>query len=145
MHHVLIRGDVSPIRIGRRVNVQDGAIIHTQTGVPLHIEDDVAIGHRAVVHCKHVASHTLIGIGAVVLDGCRIGHDCVIAAGALLPPGMDVPDGKLVMGVPGRIVRDVSKRDLDYIDFVVDNYVRLGAEHAAGRYPPCRPLGEGGG
>ncbi len=135
MHHVVIRGDVSAIRIGRRVNVQDGAIIHTQTGVPLHIDNDVAIGHRAVVHCTHVGSHTLIGIGAIVLDGGRIGRDCVIAAGALLPPGMVVPDGKVVMGVPGRIVRDVAQRDLDYIDFVVENYVRLGTEHAAGLHP----------
>lgn len=140
MHHVVIRGDVSAIRIGRRVNVQDGTIIHTKTGVPLHVGDDVAIGHRAVVHCTHVGSHTLIGIGAIVLDDCRIGRDCVIAAGALLPPGMLVPDGKLVMGVPGRIVRDVTQRDLDYIDFVVENYVRLGAEHANGFYPRANAI-----
>jgi carbonic anhydrase/acetyltransferase-like protein (isoleucine patch superfamily) len=87
-----------------------------------------------------VGSHTLIGIGAIVLDDCRIGRDCVIAAGALLPPGMLVPDGKLVMGVPGRIVRDVTQRDLDYIDFVVENYVRLGAEHANGFCPRANAI-----
>lgn len=134
MHHVTIRGDVSAIRIGSQVNVQDGTVIHTKTGVGLDIADRVGIGHRAVVHCRRVGSNTLIGIGAIVLDDAEIGAGCVIAAGALVPPRMVVPPGKVVMGMPARIVRDVTDDDRRYIDFVIDNYLRLNGLHAAGRF-----------
>ena len=135
MHHVTIRGDVSKITIGRRVNVQDGAVIHTETGVPLEIADEVVIGHRAVVHCRKVGPRTLIGIGAIVLDNCEIGAGCVVAAGAVLPPGTVVPDGKLVLGVPAKITRDVSDQEREYIGFALHNYAELGRKHAAGCYP----------
>ena len=134
MHHVVIRGDVSAIRIGARCNVQDGTVVHTKTGEPLDIADDVAIGHRAVTHCRRVGPHTLIGIGAIVLDDAEIGRDCVIGAGAVVTPGTIVPDGSLVMGVPGRVTRSVTAREIAYIDFVLDNYRRLARDHAAGRY-----------
>ena len=97
MHHVTIRGDVSAITIGRRVNIQDGTVVHTLTGVPLEIADEVAIGHRAVVHCRKVETRVLIGIGAIVLDNCEIGAGAIIAAGAVLSPGTIVPPGKLVL------------------------------------------------
>jgi len=135
MHHVVIRGDVSAIRIGARCNVQDAAIIHTRRGVPLDIEDDVSIGHRAVVHCRHVGAGTLIGIGAIVLDDCDIGCGSLIAAGTLLPPRTHVPDGKVVMGAPGRIVRDVTEQERAYFREVVQSYLHLGRLHAAGTYP----------
>jgi len=135
MHHVTIRGDVSAIRIGQRVNIQDGTVIHTKTGVPLHIEDEVSIGHRAVVHCKHVGARALIGTGAIVLDDCEIGAHAIVAAGAVLPPGTIVPPGKLVLGVPGRVARDVSDSERDYVRFVVESYRKLNRIHAAGRVP----------
>lgn len=135
MHHVLIRGDVSAVSLGRRCNVQDGTVIHTKTGVPLDIADDVAIGHRAIVHCRRVGPRTLIGMGAIVLDDAEIGERCVIGAAALVTPGMIVPAGKVLMGVPARIVRDVTPRDLEYTDFVLKNYLRLNPLHAAGVYP----------
>lgn len=135
MHHVVIRGDVSAIRIGARVNVQDGTIIHTRTGVDLDIADDVGIGHRAVVHGRRVGPRTLIGIGAIVLDDCDIGSDCLIAAGAVLAPRMVIPDGKLVMGVPARIVRDTTPTEREYVRFVIENYIKLNRMHAAGMFP----------
>ena len=135
MHHVAIRGDVSAIYIGRRVNVQDGAIIHTKKGVPLEIADEVTIGHRAVVHCRRVGRQALIGIGAIVLDDAEVGTDSIVAAGALVPPGMIVPDGKLVVGVPARILRDVSTEDRRYRDRVIEDYMHLGQAHAAGLFP----------
>lgn len=138
MHHVVIRGDVSAIRIGARVNVQDGTIIHTKTGVPLDIADEVAIGHRAVVHCRRVGPRALIGIGSIVLDDAEIGESAIVGAGALVPPGMIVPAGQVAVGVPARVVRPVSERDREYTHFVVENYVRLGREHAAGRFPDVR-------
>lgn len=135
MHHVMIRGDIAPIRIGARVNVQDGSILHTPRGVPLDIEDDVGIGHRAVVHCRRVGRRTLIGIGAIVLDDCEIGSQCVIAAGAVLSPKTIIADGSVVMGVPGRVIRSVTERDLQMIDHVVESYLELGRLHAEGLFP----------
>lgn len=135
MHHVVIRGDVSAIRIGARCNVQDGTIIHTNRGVPLDIEDEVSIGHRAVVHCRRVGAGSLIGIGSIVLDDCEIGRGCLIAAGAVLAPRTVVPDGKVVMGIPGRVVRDVNEVERTYFREVVESYLHLGRLHGAGRYP----------
>ncbi|MGB0715803.1 MAG: gamma carbonic anhydrase family protein [Phycisphaerae bacterium] len=135
MHNVVIRGDVSSIRIGHTVNVQDGTVVHTRTGVPLEIADEVGIGHSAVVHCRRIDTFSLIGTGSIVLDDCEIGSRCVIAAGSVVTPGTIVPDGHVVMGVPGKVVREVNEQDLAMIQHVVSNYKRLGAEHAAGRFP----------
>jgi carbonic anhydrase/acetyltransferase-like protein (isoleucine patch superfamily) len=142
MHHVVIRGDVSAIRIGCRVNFQDGVIVHTNDGVPLDIEDDVSIGHRAVVHCRRVGAGSLIGTGAIVLDDCEIGRHCIIGAGAVVPPNTIIPDGKLALGVPAKVVRDVKETELAYMRKAVDSYLRLGPLHSAGRYPAYQP-GEG--
>jgi carbonic anhydrase/acetyltransferase-like protein (isoleucine patch superfamily) len=139
MHHVVIRGDVSAIRIGARCNVQDGTIIHTNRGVDLDIEDEVSIGHRAVVHCKRVGAGSLIGIGSIVLDDCELGAGCLIAAGAILPPGTIVPPGKVVMGVPGKVVRDVKETERVYFREVTESYLHLGRLHAAGKYPNHAP------
>ena len=135
MHHTTIRGDIAPIRIGARVNIQDGTVVHTPHGTPLDIADDVGIGHRAVVHCRRIATRTLIGIGAILLDDCEIGERCVIAAGTVLPPGSVIPDGSVVMGVPGMVVREVTQQDLSVIDHVIASYLEIGREHAAGRFP----------
>lgn len=140
MHHVCIRGDVSAIRIGARVNVQDGTVIHTHGGVDLDIEDEVSIGHRAVVHCTRVMKGALIGIGSIVLDGCVIGRESLIAAGAVVPPNTIVPDGKVVMGIPGKIIRDVTPQEREYFRYVVRNYQELGRRHAAGEYKNVAPL-----
>jgi len=135
MHHVMIRGDIAPIRIGARVNVQDGVIIHTPRGTPLDIADDVGIGHRAIIHCRRIGPRTLIGMGAILLDDCEIGSRCIIAAGTVLTPKTLVPDGSVVMGMPGRVVRKVTDRDLQSIDHVVQSYLELGRLHAAGQFP----------
>lgn len=135
MHHVTIRGDVSAITIGARVNVQDGTVIHTKTGVPLDLADDIGIGHRAVVHCRRVGPNVLIGIGAIVLDDAEVGEDCIVGAGALVPPGMIIQPGRVVFGVPARVIRTVTPQDREYVRFVVENYQRLNRLHAAGMYP----------
>lgn len=135
MHHVMIRADIAPIRIGSRVNIQDGSVVHTQSGVPLDIADDVGVGHRAIVHCRRVGSRTLVGMASVLLDGCEIGSRCIIGAGSVLPPRTVIPDGMVVMGVPARIIREVTPRDLEAIDHVVRSYLVLGRRHAAGEFP----------
>lgn len=138
-HHAVLRGDVAPIRLGSRVNVQDGSVLHCNHGVALDIADDVAIGHLACVHCKRVGSGTLIGTRATVLDDCEIGQDCLIGAGAVVPPGMVVPDGSVALGMPARIIRPIRDKDRDYIRRVVSYYVELARRHADGEF---RPFGD---
>ncbi|WP_019585892.1 gamma carbonic anhydrase family protein [Deinococcus apachensis] len=102
------RGDIEPITIGPRCNVQDGAVLHTDAGYPCTLEADVTVGHRAVVHGAHCAAGSLVGMGAVMLNGSRLGAGAVLAAGALLREGQHVPDGMLAVGVPARVVREVE-------------------------------------
>ncbi len=135
-HNCIIRGDVAPIRVGERVNIQDGAILHCRLDVTLEVGNDVAMGHQAVVHCKRVGSRTLIGTRATVLDDCEIGDDCLIAAGALLPPGTIVPDGSVVMGIPGKVVRTIRDDERAYIRRVVTGYIELAKRHVAGDFAP---------
>ena len=131
---VVVRGDVAAVRIGRRVNVQDGSIIHCDSGVPNEIGDDVTIGHRATVHGMSVGSGTLIGMSATLLGRTKIGSECLIAAGAVVPPGLVVPDRMLVMGVPGRIVRQVNEEELKYMRWLSGHYVKLAEKHVAGEF-----------
>jgi carbonic anhydrase/acetyltransferase-like protein (isoleucine patch superfamily) len=136
--NVVIRGDVAPIWIGRRVNVQDATIIHVDSGVPSVIEDDVSIGHRAIVHGKRIGRGSLIGMGAIVLSGSMIGDECLIAAGAVVSPNAQIPDRSLVMGVPGRIIREVSEKDLAYLQMISQAYLDLAVKHANGEFPPIK-------
>ncbi len=108
----VLRGDVGSIRIGARTNVQDGAIIHVSSACPVTIGDDVTIGHRAVLHGCVVHDCCLIGIGAIVLDGAEIGTGCIIGAGAVVTEGMLVPPRSLVLGVPGKVRRELSEADV---------------------------------
>jgi len=132
----VIRGDVAPVTIGNRTNVQDGAVVHCDTDVPNVIEDDVVIGHRAVVHGTFVGAGSLIGMGAVLLSRSRIGKGCLVAAGAVVPPGLVVPDGMVVMGVPGKIVRPVKPEELQYMKWLVPHYVELAQKYVDGKMGP---------
>ena len=100
----VIRAEGAGVRIGRCCNIQDGAVIHVGGGKGTSIGDYCSIAHRAVVHGAEIGNDCLIGIGAVVMDGAKVGKCCVIGAMALVPPGTEVPDGSVVMGVPGKIV-----------------------------------------
>jgi carbonic anhydrase/acetyltransferase-like protein (isoleucine patch superfamily) len=130
----VIRGDVAPVRIGSRVNVQDNAVIHCDTDVPNVIGDDVTIGHGAIVHGKEVGAGTLIGMGATLLSRSVIGRRCLVAAGAVVPPDFVVPDGMLIMGVPGKVFRPVSGKDLQYMQWLTEHYLDLAQRYAAGKF-----------
>ena len=130
----VIRGDVAPIRIGARVNVQDHAVIHCDSGQTQVIEEGVSIGHAAVVHGIRVGAGTLIGMGAKVLGRCTIGRECIVAAGAVVAEGTDVPDGSVVMGVPGRIRRKVSPEELAHIRWISSYYVELAQRWVRGEF-----------
>lgn len=130
----VIRGDVAPIRIGARVNVQDNAVIHCDSGRVQVIEDDVSIGHAAIIHGSRIGSGTLIGMGAKVLGRCTIGRGCIVAAGAVVPEGMDVPDGSVVMGVPGRVRRQTRPEEVAHIKWIPPHYVQLAQRWVRGEF-----------
>ena len=121
---VVIRGDVNRIRIGRRSNIQDGTIVHVMKDThPTIIGDDVTVGHAAVVHGCTIEDRCLIGMGAILLNGVSVGTGSIIAAGTLLPEGMQVPPRSLVMGAPGKVRRTLSDADLVEIQMYADRYV----------------------
>lgn len=105
---VTIRGDNEEIRVGRGSNVQENCVLHTDMGYPLLIGPDCTIGHKAMLHGCIIGAGTLIGMGATILNGAKIGKGCLIGAGALVTEGKEIPDGSLVMGAPGRVVRDLD-------------------------------------
>src|SRR5689334_4881732 len=132
--NAVVRGDVAPVTIGRRVNVQDGVVVHCDTDVPNVIEDDVTIGHGAIVHGMFVGRASLIGMGSTVLSRTRIGSECLIAAGAVVPPGLEVPDRMLVMGVPAKIVRPLREQDFAYMRWLTEHYVELAERYVSGAF-----------
>lgn len=122
---VVLRGDVFPIRIGARTNIQDNSVVHVTGGKTMTtIGDDVTVGHSAIVHGCTIGSRCLVGMGSIVLDGAVVEDECFIAAGALVPPGMRVPSRSMVMGRPGKIVRTLRAEELEAIDFAARDYVR---------------------
>lgn len=132
---VVMRGDTERIEVGEDSNVQDGTVVHADTGFPTIIGDRVGIGHRAIIHGAIIESDSLVGMGAILLNGVRVGSGSIIAAGAVCREGMQVPPNSMVMGVPGRIVRETTVVERQRIRDTVDSYVRLQAEHEAGQHP----------
>ena len=105
---VVIRGDNDPIIVGENSNVQDGSVLHTDVGAPLSIESGVTIGHKVMLHGCTIGENSLIGMGATILNGAKIGKNCLIGAGALITENKEIPDNSLVMGAPGKVVREVD-------------------------------------
>ena len=122
---VSIRGDSDVITIGDDSNVQDGCVIHCDDGVPCHIGKRVGIGHRAIVHGATVEDDVLIAMGAVLLNNVRVGSGSIIGAGAVVREGFVVPPNSLVLGVPGRIVRETTSAERDRIAKTVESYLEL--------------------
>lgn len=118
------RGDNDPITIGESSNVQDGAILHTDAGVPLTIGAGVTIGHRAMLHGCEIGDDSLIGIGAVVLNRARIGKSSIVGAGALVPEGKSFPDGVLLIGSPARVARELRPEEVAFLKLSAEHYVQ---------------------
>lgn len=106
----VVRGDNDPIEIGENSNVQDGSVLHTDSGAPLTIGANVTIGHMVMLHGCTIGDGSLIGIGSIVLNGARIGKNCLIGAGALITEGKEIPDNSMVMGAPGKVVREIGEQ-----------------------------------
>ena len=125
----VMRGDVGNIHVGARTNIQDLSMIHMNGGEETRIGADVTLGHRVTLHGCHVGDRVLVGMGAIVLDGAEIGSDVVIAAGTLIPPRMKVPSGTMVIGQPGKVVRDLKEHELAWIPKSAEKYVLAASEH----------------
>jgi carbonic anhydrase/acetyltransferase-like protein (isoleucine patch superfamily) len=134
----VIRADTDRITIGADSNVQDGAVIHVDPGVPCTIGARVTIGHRAVVHGATIEDDCLIGIGAIVLNGAVIGRGSLVGAGAVVREGMVVPPNSLVLGVPAKVVKPVDDAMRARIGHGAGAYVELAARHARGEIPRAR-------
>ena len=106
----VVRADNAPIYLGKNSNVQENSVIHTDEGIAVIIGEGVTIGHLAMLHGCSIGDNSLIGIGAIVLNNAKIGKNCIIGANALIPEGKDIPDGSLVMGSPGKVVRELTEQ-----------------------------------
>jgi carbonic anhydrase/acetyltransferase-like protein (isoleucine patch superfamily) len=122
----VLRGDVNYIRIGARTNIQDQTIIHVSSkGLPTIVEENVTVGHRVTLHACYVESGCLIGIGAILMDGVRVGKNSLVAAGSLVTPGTQIPPNSLVVGSPARVKRELTEKELADLDRSWRNYVEL--------------------
>jgi carbonic anhydrase/acetyltransferase-like protein (isoleucine patch superfamily) len=120
--NTVIRADNDTITIGADTNIQDGSVLHVDPGFPLQIGKGVTVGHKVMLHGCTIGDYSLIGINAVILNGAKIGKHCLIGANALIPENMEIPDGSLVVGAPGKIKRELTPEQ------------RLGLEQSAQRY-----------
>ena len=123
----IVRGDVNYIRIGARTNIQDASVIHVSSKThPTILEDEITLGHRVTLHGCYIETGCLIGIGAVVLDGVRVGKNSLVAAGSLLTPNTKIPPRSLVMGSPAKVKRQLSDEEIKDLEKFWRNYVSLG-------------------
>ncbi len=109
--NAVIRGDEAPIVIGCGTNVQDGVVIHADTGFPVKVGNSVTIGHNAIVHGCTIGHNSLIGMGAIILNGAQIGEDCIIGAGSLVTSGTVIPDGMMAFGSPAKVIRPLTEEE----------------------------------
>jgi len=132
----VLRGDNEPIIVGLRSNVQDLTLIHTDMGFPATIGEDCTIGHRAILHGCTIGDNSLIGMGAIVLNGAVIGRNCLVGAGALIPEGKQIPDNSLVIGAPGRVVRELDAAAIAALSAAASHYVQNWKRFATGLRAP---------
>ena len=128
----VVRGDNEPIIIGKRSNVQDGSVLHSDPGSPLHIGEGVTLGHQVMVHGCTIGDNTLIGIGATILNGAKIGNNCIIGAHALITEGKVIPDGSMVMGAPGKVVKELTAPQIVMLQGSAEVYVQNAKRFKAG-------------
>jgi carbonic anhydrase/acetyltransferase-like protein (isoleucine patch superfamily) len=134
-YNAVVRGDTERIAIGDRTNIQDLSMVHADPGFPCLIGSRVTVGHRVILHGCVVEDDCMIGMGAILLNGVRVGPGSVVGAGAVLVEGMEVPARSLVLGVPGRVVREVDDAMRGRINHAWRHYVAEAGRHRAGEFP----------
>lgn len=118
-----LRGDNDPIVIGENSNIQDGSVLHTDAGSPLTIGRDVTVGHMVMLHGCTIGDNSLVGVGSIILNGAKIGKNCLIGANCLITEGKEIPDNSLVMGAPGKVIREVSEGQARVLTASAHHYV----------------------
>jgi carbonic anhydrase/acetyltransferase-like protein (isoleucine patch superfamily) len=131
----VLRGDNEPIRIGSRSNVQEGCVLHTDPGFPLTVGEDCTIGHMVMLHGCTIGRGSLIGIGSIILNGVRVGEECLIGANTLIPEGKEIPPRSMVLGSPGKIVRQLTSEDAARFGGAAGRYVKNWKRFAQGLKP----------
>ena len=122
--NAVIRGDNALITVGKNSNIQDGAVLHTDPGIPLVIGKNVTVGHKVVLHGCSVGDNSLIGINSVILNGAKIGAHCLVGANSLITEGKEIPDGSLVMGSPAKVIRMLSEEQRARLETSAEVYVK---------------------
>lgn len=122
--NAVLRGDNALITVGENSNIQDGAILHNDPGMPLTIGKNVTVGHKVMLHGCTIGDNSLIGINSVILNGAKIGKNCLIGANSLIPEGKEIPDGSLVMGSPGKVVKTLSEEQQSQLLLSAEIYVK---------------------
>ena len=130
-----LRGDNDPIEVGENSNVQDGSVLHTDTGSPLTIGANVTVGHMVMLHGCTIGDNSLIGIGSIILNGAKIGRNCLIGANCLITEGKEIPDNSVVMGAPGKVVREVSEQQAAILAGSALHYVENWKRYRTGLAP----------
>ena len=130
-----IRGDNELIHVGQGTNIQENSVLHTDVGFPLSIGQNCTIGHKVMLHGCTIGDNTLIGMGATILNGAKIGKNCLIGAGALISEGKDIPDGSLVMGAPGKVVRTLDDQAIAKLTLSALHYQQNARRFAKGLTP----------
>jgi carbonic anhydrase/acetyltransferase-like protein (isoleucine patch superfamily) len=128
----VVRADKDRIIIGEGSNVQDNCVVHTSKGHPVIIGSNVSVGHGAILHGCTLCDQVLVGMGAIVLNGAKVGSGSLIGAGAIVTEGTDIPEGSVVVGVPGKVIKQVTDAQKDYILTNARSYVQLAMEYADG-------------
>jgi carbonic anhydrase/acetyltransferase-like protein (isoleucine patch superfamily) len=134
-YNSVIRGDAERIEVGDGSNIQDLSMIHADPGFPCLLGARVTVGHRAILHGCTVEDDCLVGMGAILLNGVRVGRGSVIGAGAMVPEGLHIPPESVVLGVPGKVVRQVNEAMRGRIDHAWRHYVELAGKHKRGEFP----------
>jgi carbonic anhydrase/acetyltransferase-like protein (isoleucine patch superfamily) len=132
-YNAVLRGDLAPVRIGRNVNIQDGAIGHVNSDQPLVVEDHVSVGHGAIIHGCTIGRGSLIGMGAILLNGVELGEFAMIGAGSVVTENKTVPAYTLSIGSPARVVRELTDQDLQRMKRTTESYVQKAKEFLEGR------------
>lgn len=130
--NTVIRADNEPMTIGTGSNIQDGSVLHSDTGFPLSVGERVTVGHQVVLHGCTVGDESLIGIGAVVLNGARIGKHCLVGAGSLVTEGREFPDGSMILGSPAKVVRQLTPEQIDGLRRSAQHYIANAQRFQAG-------------
>ena len=126
--NAVLRADEDSITIGERCSVQDNSTVHLYEGCPIIIEDEVTVGHNVILHGCKIGKRSIVGMGSTILDGAEIGEECIIGANTLIPSEKKIPPRSLVMGSPGKVVRELNEKDLELIQLSIDTYVQKGYE-----------------